>query len=96
MYSGVPMRAPVAVTVAPVAPGPCCLAIPKSITRTTPAWSRMRFAVLRSRCTTPTSWIARRPSATCSVALQASAGGSPLPSRADRARFSPSTSSMQM
>ncbi len=96
MYSGVPMRVPVAVTVAPPVVAPCCFAIPKSITRTTPRRSRMRFAVLRSRWTTPTSWMARRPSATWRVALQASAGDSPPPSRARRARFSPSTSSMQM
>ena len=52
MYSGVPMICPVAV--APRgAPSLRRLAMPKSISRTTPAASRMMFGVLRSRWMTP-------------------------------------------
>ena len=61
MYSGVHMIMPAAV--GSVRSAATSLAMPKSTSFATPAWSTMMLAVLKSRWTIPSSWTAFRPRA---------------------------------
>ena len=72
MYSGVPTALPAAVRVTP----PISFAIPKSISLTSPARVRIRFAGLGSRCMIPTSWIATSPAIIWTAMSRATSAGS--------------------